>query len=258
MSLRLSMIAFLFRIFHQAFALPRSISGRQAERISNTTLPQFEAVVRDHNGLDITSLFQVMLYQEQKPVQNSSLHNRQPQFSPARPVKDCEVPNSYFRRSYCTPEDGVAGSLQKWTIYCHLSWDLPVWLAANRDGYCEDYEYCVDGFDFNAYNQLTHVALCVNRAEYLHYQEPASSRTEIEFGGRRANVMVSKSDKTTPLEVDSLTVQAGLLDQSRKCRDYVELSTDIFQADTERLKTEVELLTTGAVTGIMLLALMSG
>ncbi len=138
---------------------------------------------------------------------------------------------------------------------------MTVWVGAARAGFCEDHETCVDSLDLNDYNQMTHVARCVSQEDYVFVNDPKQPNPRIDLNGRRAEVMLSKPDRMTPLEVDKFSVQAGSIanvGQSKTCRDCVELRTDPLLPDTERLKTEVRLLTAGAATGVLWLALMSG
>ena len=84
----------------------------------------------------------------------------------------------------------------------------------------------------------------------------------LDLEGKRAQMVVSQVDGTTPLEVDTFDVETlnatGNAVQSKKCRDCLELKTDTFGPDIDGLKAEVTLLTTGAIAGILWLVVLSG
>ena len=77
---------------------------------------------------------------------------------------------------------------------------------------------------------------------------------------------MSESDETTAMELSNLEVDASnsrkMVDegavQSFRCRNCVDLNTDSFNADTNALKVQATLLTSGAMTGILWLGLLSG
>ena len=119
----------------------------------------------------------------------------------------------------------------------------------------------MNAYDFNAYNQLTHVARCVSQEDYVFVNKLMDYDVS-KLRGRRAYAMLTGVDRRTPMEVDTFNVSAGPsgddLDQSKKCRDCLELGTDPLAPDTESLKAQVRLLTAGAATGVLWLALMSG
>lgn len=83
------------------------------------------------------------------------------------------------------------------------------------------------------------------------------------LGNMTASMVLSNKNGTAPIEVDTFATDAGVTGgqvpmQSDKCRDCMDLETKPFQPETDSLKTEVKLLTTGAAAGILWLAIMSG
>ena len=79
-------------------------------------------------------------------------------------------------------------------------------------------------------------------------------------------MLVSKPDQSTPIEVDTFDVEAevagngdtaspGTVD---KCRDCMDLETQQFKKGTESLKAGATMLSTGAIAGVLWLAVMSG
>lgn len=110
-------------------------------------------------------------------------------------------------------------------------------------------------------------ANCVNRA--LFYSSKALLGLKLDkdsllqsLEGKRLSMVASKIDERTPLQVDTFGVvsrgvsgKGGGID---KCRDCMELETEQFRKGTESLRAEARMLTTGAVAGVLWLALMSG
>ena len=98
----------------------------------------------------------------------------------------------------------------------------------------------------------------------LSSMESADSRDNLwNFANMSASMVLSDKNGTAPIEVDTFKTDAGVTGgetpvQSKKCRDCIDLETKPFEPDTDYLKTEVKLLTTGGAVGILWLALMSG
>ena len=212
-----------------------------------------------------------MLFQDQIQLSNETINGRRTVIS--RPINDCRTENAYFRSSHCTPEDSKYLGMQSWVISCHLPYNITdplttqsttIWVAANRNGYCDEQETCVDTLELNAYDQMANMARCVSQEDYVFVNRTISTTSSyptISLADKRANVMLSKSDGKTPLEVDTFDVKAGTvgtMGQRNRCRDCVDLRTDVFAPDTDILKTETRLLTAGAAAGILWLTFMSG
>lgn len=85
----------------QAVASP--ISSNDSLVKSDST-PTIDAKVTDRNGLDITSSFEVRLYDESKnqiTTANDTHRRRQPA-ELSRPIIECQLPNAIFMESICT------------------------------------------------------------------------------------------------------------------------------------------------------------
>ena len=78
--------------------------------VKGSPTPAIDARVIDHDGLDITSSFQVMLYDERKdPTVIANLTDRRRQAAElSRPIIECPIPNAVFIDSMCTYGDNQA------------------------------------------------------------------------------------------------------------------------------------------------------
>ena len=165
--------------------------------------------------------------------------------------------------------------MQDWEVSCYLikayynhrnrkyfpTFPAPI----RRSGRCNGDEICVNGLD-RQHGQRS-PASCV-RTDYFtrmisNSGKPAGERAPLsDLEGKRAQMVVSKLDGTTPLEVDRFDVKTfnatGNTVQTKECHDCLQLKTDTFGPDTNSLKAEATMLTTGAVAGILWLAVMSG
>ncbi len=224
-----------------------------------------------------------MLYHEPNIMAQRNLTNRQTSLS--RTITYCPTPETYFVKSYCDPENWIAGTLQRYTIVCQSSPEIlwngngsPVTKAPQtirRSAYCMPDEVCITT------NRHTTEANCVKSVyftltmnNWAGVQTANGLLTSIEagdprdnpiynFGNMSASMVLSDKNGTAPIEVDTFKTDAGLAEgeapvQSQKCRDCIDLETKPFEPDTSFLKTEVRLLTTGAAAGILWLAIMSG
>lgn len=138
-----------------------------------------------------------------------------------------------------------------------------------RVGRCDDDEVCVNGLGRGGgsrYGQHS-VASCVKTQYFTRMVSNAGKsagerHSIVDLEKKRVQMVVSKTDGSTPLEVDTFDVQAldamGNTVQSKKCRDCKQLKSDPLEPQTDGLKVEATLLTTGAVAGILWLAILSG
>ena len=145
-------------------------------------------------------------------------------------------------------------------------------LPVQRDGECWRNEICIDGYgpgnELVSSVGLKH-ANCVDRRDFHLVKAPIGLKLNKQrlmrtLEGKRLSMVVSKVDESTPLEMETLDVEAegaatgdakgGRID---KCRDCVDLETQQFRKGTESLKADARMLTTGAaVAGILWLALI--
>ena len=239
------------------------------------------ARVKNHNGADVSSSFKVMVYQQKAPstqisniTEQNNLNDRQVGTDIVRPINTCPS-NETFIESKCTPQDDKESSLQAYSYTCrkvveHWSVMTGEYLGRRpayrtRQGHCEPIEMCVDGFAPNS------IASCVHTSLFDDYMIDKDGQIKGMLSGKifdveTAYAVVSKMDKSTPMGVDSLRIGAWMESsvlakgsvQSKKCRNCVELETDKLRPDTDSLKVEATLLSTGAVAGILWLALSSG
>lgn len=89
-----------------------------------------------------------------------------------------------------------------------------------------------------------------------------NDQKEIDLEGMSASMMLSQRDASTAMEADAFNLNvetnADTNTQKRLCRDCMELTSDPIGADTDALTVEVTLLTTGAMAGVLWLAIASG
>ena len=246
------------------------------EAVATNRTPAINATVVDRAGHDITSSFQIRFYNPRASMtttNNNSLSNRQVVSS--RPINGCS--SGSFHESFCTPEDNKTGSLQSYTIICHvvvplldaagapISRFVPIQTVASRtrDGHCEDHEICVPGLGAGRSRSGRRMASCVRTEYFVNYISWGDHRQQgLHLGGTQASVVVSQPDETTPMEVAAFRVDAETTSmssvQKNTCRDCLELETDQFRPRTEGLKVQTTLLTTGAMAGVLWLAIISG
>lgn len=86
------------------------------------------------------------------------------------------------------------------------------------------------------------------------------------FDVAKAHAILSKSDKKTLIETESMSVEAwgdsvalakGAV-QTKTCRHCADLETDVLPLNTDSLRVEATLMSTGAIAGIIWLALSTG
>ena len=144
-----------------------------------------------------------------------------------------------------------------------------------RSAHCEVDEVCITTF------RHTQEANCVKSLYFVLMMESwngvqtaaaivdtmaagdTRNSLDLNLSNTSASMVLSDISGTRPIEVDTLRVDAGVGGeadprQSKKCRDCIDLETDRFEPDTDFLKTQTRLLTTGAAAGILWLAIMSG
>ena len=305
MSTSLVILLFLSSAIEKTVSFPfiHTLESRDIDKYSpSNSNPTINASVFDHAGNDLTSSFQVMLYSEPEIINKSSLPGRGlAMTSLSRPISGCaglETRGAQFVRSWCTAKE-TGGSMQTYSYQCRLNDDggdggggggrgssISIAQTHNRNGRCEDEEICIDGKG-GGKRKGGRMAFCVSKQLFVRYvlrgeyanAEPRGMELNLE--GREAAALFSQSDGATPLEVDTLGIEAGRTStststststgtgidqvpaapgQSIQCRDCIELNTDNLAPRTDYLKTEAKLLTTGAsaaAMGIMWLALMS-
>ena len=255
------------------------------------------ATVVDHSGADITSNFDIMVFYNSSAPSNMTLPMNETQpldrrtstpLVSYRPIIYCEKPGTTFQTSECNPTDQQQGGVQTYTIVCRRDQHIFDPYTAKflytqpyperRSGRCENTEVCMNGQspsngELNG-NGIKY-AYCVQKSAFLKYA--AASRGPLglkldkmsmvkELEGKRMSMFVSKPDQSTPLEVDRFDVEAEVADDGNgkdpgagdRCRDCMELETQQFKQGTESLKAEARMLTTGAIAGVLWLAIVSG
>ena len=279
-------ISMLVNLFTAGFPTVSSAPVLLArESVVSNTSATINATILDHAGHDITSSFQIRVYYPEKvlpSITNHSLSNRQA--SHHRGLFTCSDGGIFFE-SFCTPEDNEPGSLKSYTIICHHlvlatnTWGFPDMLLGEyepigyipnqtieprpRGGHCADNEICVDGLGARKSTSGRRMASCVSTDSFIKLIKWGDNdERTLSLEGRKASMVASGLDESTPLEVDTFEVDtettASSNNQNSKCRDCVRLETDEFEATTEGLKVQTTLLTTGAVAGVLWLAIMSG
>lgn len=267
------------------FSFPNSISSS-----TDDIAQAINATVTDHAGHDITSSFEVMVFynpsspRNNTPRTNSSmddgLANRD--VGVFRQINYCMVPGTTFVHSECTPTDNNnVANIRSYDTTCHRTKNMyhpytgeflysrPV--VVRRNGHCWHDEVCVNGYGPG--NELISsigmsIATCVNR-KMFHVVKPIGLKLDKaalarSFEGKRLSMVVSKTDESTPIEVDTLDVEAkgasmGDADGAGvgRCKGCADLETQQFKKGVESLKAEAKMLTTGAaVAGILWMALL--
>ena len=175
------------------------------------------------------------------------------------------------------PRDRLTGSLQSYTIACK---QLNQGLASGpgrlqlRSRHCQDTEICVDGHH-GPPGYTRPVATCVGTMYFVRMLERgnngplsdifATGKSELEgfrnLEGLTASMMLSQSDKKTPLEVGAFHAKAGgapdgTAVQEGQCKDCLDLETARFAKGTNSLEFDATILTAGALSGILWLSLM--
>ena len=262
----------------RVFSSPYVPSIIYRDAASTNSTPAINATILDNGGQDITSSFQIMLYHPQvTPITNNSLSNRQATLS--RPINVCSA--GAFYESFCTPEHNKAGSLQSYIIICNVV--VPVFDTAEdgeiavhigfipnqaiesrlRNGHCAKNEICVPGLGAGISRSGRRMASCVSTQFFVKYINSGNNGQQgFDLGGMSASMVVGQLDGTTPMEVDTFEIDAetntGRTMQKKTCRDCMELKSGQFGSETEALKVETTLLTTGAMAGVLWLAILSG
>ncbi len=243
--------------------------------------------ILDHNGVDISSSFEVRIFRHSLHDATSKTHNRtnpmnnlndrtvtKTQF--AQLVNACPA-NSSFVSSHCDPEAGGDFAMQQYVYNCkHMETTYsqatgavigsrPVFRL--RDGHCANDEMCVQIHSPNS------MAACVKVYLFDDFQIDKNGIVRGMLGGSffslddmQMYASMSESDAKTVVELSRLEVDAWngpesvdkAAAQSFRCRNCVDLNTGSFDADTNSLKVQATLLTSGAMTGILWLGLMSG
>ena len=235
-------------------------------------------MVRDHNGVDITSSIKIMVNHRSRAqlLTNSTendLDKRQGQWG--RLINTC--PREFtFIESHCTPIDG---SMQRYVFTCR--WNNPqpsTTIGAQgvgrpmyrlRAGHCEDSEICQD---VRTDNPLIVTASCVLADAFEEWTVTKDGRLKpmvngaifdpvISMYGVMSQISTNKSLEMDTFEIDTWAGQVDAIGgqmQTKKCRDCTEIRTDPLAPGTDSLKVQATLLTAGAVAGVLWLTLLSG
>ena len=250
--------------------------------------------IRNHQGVDISSSFEVRIYRLSLEDAVSKAHNtkhpphnttndlnsrtERPKTQFAQLVNACP-PNETLVSSHCDQEAGGDFAMQKYVYNCQRTETVYDDLTGEatgtrplfriRDGHCADDEMCVQ------IEQPALMAACVKVWLFDDFSIDKNGMVRGMLGGSTFNLenmhlyaTVSGDDKTTPLgmsnfEIDGSTSSktgaegsAGEVQRFR-CRNCVDLNAGAFQADTNALKVQATLASV-ATTGILWLGLVSG
>jgi len=263
---------------------PTEILSKQLtlHRHKNATTPIINAFahITDRNGVDISSSFKVKVFHKTPNTQTSNvtggskLHGRQA-FEVVRMVDQCHGDDETFIESHCTPDDEEEGSLSSFAYTCrrtvaHFRGITGEYLGRRpayrtRKGQCDSSELCVDGFGSRT------IASCVHAGLFDDFTLDKNGRIKGMVNGEvfdvsKAHAALTGSDQFTPLETKAMDIGAWINSaslakdsvQTKKCRNCVELGTDMLQPAPDSLKVEATLLTAGAVAGVLWLVLSSG
>ena len=236
------------------------------------------AIIRDHNGVDITSSIKIMVnHRSQAQLLTNSTENgfdkRQGRWG--RLINSCPKGQTFIE-SHCTP---VGGSLQRYVYTCRGNIPQPSattgvqggvhGILRLRAGYCEDLEICQD---VRTENPAIVTASCVQTELFDEWTTTKDGKLRpmidgaifdpvISMYGVMSKVNTHKSIELDTFQVDTWAGQgdaAGGQTQIKKCRDCNEIQTDVLAPGTDSLKVEATLLTAGAMAGVLWLTLLSG
>ncbi len=235
--------------------------------------PSFNATILSSSGHDITSSFQIRLFQ---PPIATNLTGRDT--ASIHLINYCPIASESFVASYCNNIGGVQASLQSFTRICRQEsgrqWRRPGGRSPYipQTGFCNVNEICIT---LTRENQLGRapVAACVNRVAYQTcdalQQLGASSGEEatwvrrLRLSGMRVWAAASQLDESTPLQMKTLEIEAGKKGSEvgrEVCSDCLGLRTESLPVGTESLKVEATLMTAGVgvVAGILWVAVLAG
>ena len=303
------LIISLVFLIPRVFTIPTAQDVSSKRALNSTSLSAINATITDHAGHDITSSFQIRLYNPEVSAQNASngtLSNRQ--VDGFRYLDECP-PGQGFERSFCT-RNKKAGSMQSYRIECQKFYYLwggrrvsveefhrlfnemltgsygpdrsglqrqPPSMRYNivpRDRHCPQDHICVDGKrrhklgflgnqgNADGWRDTRQEASCVPTNFFVEYiQWGKRDQKGLNLEGKTASMVASQLNGT-PIEVDTFEADTetanGDTTQTKRCRDCMELQTDPFRADIESLQFGTRLLTTGAMAGVLWLAIASG
>ena len=254
----------------KALALPHSPSPLNPRNDTSPipATPGIATTILSPTGLDITSNFRILLYQA-PPTTFSDLIGRQG--SVARPLNTCKSATATFALSHCLHRADMRGSMRRYVIYCHepSAQGSHPRVPLAETGMCDDYEVCANGR--SGHRGARAMASCIGKRYFDEVKqhdraEWKQSERLRSLDGSMASAVLSRVDGQTPLSVDSLEVDSGVVTEVGKgkrvqsqqsCRDCFELTTPDLKRDTDFLKTQATLIT-GAAAGVLWLTVLSG
>ncbi len=249
-----------------------------------TTIKKTTALIRDSNGVDITSSFRIKVYNPPlvKHITNMStenkLNNRQTGLrttSVVKVISECPGVNQTFLESHCTPHENEETPFQAFAYTCSKMvehWRMtgeylglaPVHQTTHDT--CQPDELCVDGFGEKQ------VASCVHTALFDDYMIDKDGTVKGMLSGEifdvaKAWAVIMKKDpinapqKARKLGIESwnsATLARNRKSQRKTCVNCAEVETDLLQPDVDSLRLEATLMSAGAVGGILWLAMGAG
>ena len=277
----LTLAFFAFRIL--AASLHRSVPHTRRDDPAS----QINTTILSASGKDVTSSFQIMIYNQPNTTTVTGLSDRQ--VSSARPINFCESPTAIFILSRCKHSDPHLpahdrATLQDYSVTCVESTEQPpratlgatflpgypnltapyfnIPDSSRASGRCNHNEICVDGQFENP------IAWCVS-TEYFVRKINSGERQDTkkigELAGKTAQMIVSHSDKSTPMRVKGIDLRAEVIGESntgagtvqeRECQYCFELGTQKMEEGTDFLRTEASLMSAATViTGVVFLIL---
>ena len=284
---------FLLAFYHTIPALtipytPISIGRRNV----SLTSPTITTIVRSANGTNITSSFRTLVYYQSNTISlNSNLTDRQT--ASVRRITSCRSARAEFLGSSCSHSRGSDISLLEYKVHCRED-QIPNYRLMvvpgladmpppepryfTEEGSCFDHEICVNSMPHERGD--VSIATCVGTEYFL--EDPEKSERVYEgsqgqgssagqylgdalraIGAKKAGIVVSGQDGTTPIELDSLEVDIGAEGggskmQQMKCRDCFGLRTHVAALDADLLKIEATLTATVATAGFIWVTFFAG
>lgn len=254
-----------------------------------TTIKNTTVLIRDSNGVDITSSFQIKVYNPSSAKQitnmseSSQLNERQTggvMNEVVKVINRCPRENMTFIESHCNPHDEEyppgQPSMQAFMYVCEKVVDL--WRYSTGEylgrgpvqehfkGECQPTEFCVDRFGDKQ------IASCVHTSLFDDFQFEKDGtikgmlNQEIFDVGQAWAAISNKDPENAAVTARKLRIGAwnsasmamkGKM-QSKSCVNCMELETDLLKPDTDSLRLEATLMSAGAIGGILWLALGAG
>ena len=234
------------------------------------------AQIKTANGVDITSSFQIKVFHQNATTRitnqtgDSNFNDRRGLTiaNAVRIMNECPS-NETFVESHCTPQD-LKAPLQAFEYSCSKT--VNYWHALTnqymgqrpavrtRKARCSKEELCVDGFGTRRIASCVHNELFSDFTSDKNGQVRGMTNGEV-FDAKKMYTVMALQDQSVAIKARKLGIDVsggqgkGGTTQSKNCVNCVDLETDLLEPGMDSLKIEATLMSTGAVAGVLWLAL---